>query len=301
MTSLQGISDYDIKQKNDWRGWAWNRLTERLSVPVEDARVLYLCGPDDKDREEGIKRGYSNHNLIAVDSSEANIARVRSAGGYGVSCDFNNAISSWPEDYPVHGVVADFCSGLTALSSAFLMAMCVSRGFRFLEESNEVSCSVVVNFQRGRDSFSNQMRREMSQFEKTHDMVLNRMDSSIGGASDASKHRAGLFYAFLLLTYFDSLIDIDDAPFLYDESELLKAPVFCKLSLNERRWHFSEFCEATEPRFYSYKASRVFMDSAAFRYRFFYPAFVGRGICVDRAVRRKIAALRAVQTMRGVA
>lgn len=125
---MSGLGDYAIKQKNDWRGWAWNRLVERLDVPVEQARVVYLCGPEDHDRVCGLRRGLRNENLIAVDTSPENIDRVRRAGGYGVVGTLSNVLRSMSEPLVFHGVLADFCQGIGSGSFDLLGDLTLSPG-----------------------------------------------------------------------------------------------------------------------------------------------------------------------------
>ena len=141
--SSQGLAEYRAKQKKDWRGWQWNRIVERLYVPVEDAVVLYLCGPEDLDRKKALERGFRNENLIAVDFSEENVKRVRAGGGLAICHDLDELLHSWPPNWTVDVIVADYCSGLNKATMGLIHSLFLTRS---------LDCSVVsVNLMRGRD------------------------------------------------------------------------------------------------------------------------------------------------------
>lgn len=59
--------DYKFGAKNNWRRWKWNRIAERLSIPANQARVLYMGGKDDLDRKVMIERGFLSNNLYLVE------------------------------------------------------------------------------------------------------------------------------------------------------------------------------------------------------------------------------------------
>jgi hypothetical protein len=150
MSKQLGLTEYRADQKNAWRGWQWNRIVERLTVPVEDATVLYLCGPEDIDREKALRLGFTNENLIAVDVDEESIRRVRASGGLGIAHDLTELVESWPREWPIDVVVADFHCGLNNMTMGFLDALC--RGANLPVVS--------MNAQRGRDAQSAELRAE---------------------------------------------------------------------------------------------------------------------------------------------
>lgn len=181
-----GLDSYRNKRKDDWRGWQWNRIVERLSVPVEEAVALYLCGPADVDRAKAVLRGFRTENLIGVDLDEENVRRVRAGGGLAICADINELVAVWPKDWPVHVIVADFCAGFddTAinLASALMSRTGAMRG-----------TVVSVNLQRGRDATTNDLRAWL---KETYSEAL-AIGASFGGPHDPDPriHRGRQFLA----------------------------------------------------------------------------------------------------------
>lgn len=101
---------YDNGRKNNWRGRVWNCITERLTVKPRDAVVLYLAG-DDLDREKAIQKGFSDHNLIAIDRDKNIVSRIRQDSHLAVHATLRDVIVRWAVR-PVHVVICDLCSGV---------------------------------------------------------------------------------------------------------------------------------------------------------------------------------------------
>lgn len=156
----QGLDAYSTLTKEHWRNWAWKQLGARICAQgnarplswweanvkarhggrLKDKTVLYLVGPEDVDSEVACRIGFDRRNLIAVDINDENVKCARRNGGLAIRGNITDVLCSWPSDWPIHGVLADFCCGIgeTALHFA-IKAHTVKNG------------AFVVNLQRGRD------------------------------------------------------------------------------------------------------------------------------------------------------
>lgn len=141
---MSGLSTYDNKVKNNWRRWAWNRIKERCPVPPREARILYLPSHEDLDRPIAISKGFRTDNLIACEKTSKVVKQLRSQGVNVIHAKIAEVISAWPENWPLHGVVADLCCGVEKqvvdLAGSLYSAIGIASG-----------SGIVVNVQRGRD------------------------------------------------------------------------------------------------------------------------------------------------------
>lgn len=171
-----GLDSYDNGTKNTWRGWQWNRIVERLPEFANrkgfDVRrmsnldrrvcagktVLYLCGPDDRDRQHAIRLGFREENIIAIDVVKRNVDNIRKDKSIAVQTDLASAIAKWDREWPIDVVVADLCCGFSESTKQLAYAMC---GTRAITGNTVVS----INLQRGRDSQSNHHREMASKFD----------------------------------------------------------------------------------------------------------------------------------------
>lgn len=108
--------DYNFGSKRNWRRWNWNRIVERLAVPPKDAMVLYLAGGEDLDRPIALERGFSQHNLIAVDRSSEVVDSLRKSGRLAINATLLEVVEVWPKHIKIHVLIADFCSGLNLIT-----------------------------------------------------------------------------------------------------------------------------------------------------------------------------------------
>lgn len=268
---MSGLVNYDEQAKNQWRGWQWNRIAELLPIPTSQALCLYLSGPDDLDRAVALKKGFQNENLIAVDLSEENVATVRAGGGIAICGDLKQVVAAWPGDLPINAVVADFCWGLGKGAAEFLWALAQAQATRG-------PCVASVNLQRGRDPWSNEKREfEINEVPKFNPRMRYRLASR---GVDHTKHRG-----WLAMCEYSRAV----------EHEAKKAGLTQQAAA---AIYYSQGYNGDNVAFYSYRASRVYMDSAVFR-------LVSRkhdeGACKCSkcvVMRRKIAACRAVRTTR---
>ena len=162
-----GAIAYDDPAKDAWRGWKWNAIANAACgfndriPPREKARrlsektVLYLVGPDDHDRKRALARGFANHNLIAIDLVQERVDEVRRAGGLAICGSLQQVLLNWPHDWPIDVIDADLCSGIT--KDVIGLARCLLACPAF--ESQSV---LSLNMMRGRDAESNELRSTLN-------------------------------------------------------------------------------------------------------------------------------------------
>jgi hypothetical protein len=104
--------NYDFAQKNHWRNRVWNEIAERVTVHPRDAVVLYLAAEQDLDRAAARRRGFCEHNMIAVDWSGKTVSELRRSGKLAIKGNLYDVALNWPVDVSVDVVIADFVGGL---------------------------------------------------------------------------------------------------------------------------------------------------------------------------------------------
>lgn len=245
---MAGLDSYQNATKETWRGWAWNQIVERLAPgkhlswkakcrSMQDKTILYLCGPDDVDREMGLKRGFQNHNLIACDIDKDCIVTVRKNGGIGVSSSLSDVLWMWPMDWRIDAVLADFTCGAN-----YQTIMTFGRS---LIHSSGVNggCVAVVNLLRGRESQINEIREFITGFIPPPDWPK---------IADLSIHRGAMW-----IVYYYSLV----AEGLMDSYRAIKnlSPQY-PFNIEQRtRFYdlaFNRFLVASDPKFYSYPSRK---------------------------------------------
>lgn len=145
--------NYDFPQKNHWRGRIWNELAERVTVHPRDAVVLYLAAESDMDRPTARRKGFHEHNLIAVDLDPAAVAGIRKGGGLAVCGDLFDVLTCWPSHTPIHAVIADFTGGLTKER--------ITRIGQAMTYRATADAVFVANLLRGRDADPNLLREAL--------------------------------------------------------------------------------------------------------------------------------------------
>ena len=290
-----GLDSYDNRTKDSWRGWQWNRIMERLAMrfeirpsPAELKKaaakwtVLYLCGPDDIDRESALKRGFSNENLIAIDINSTNIDKVRESGGLGVSARLQDVIASWSDDWKLDVVVADTCHGFSKAMSSLLMTVLFNPA---LSSESVIS----VNMIRGHDEHTNILREGVAYIKPKQ-----RTESAFYQLLD-ELHR-GKQFAVEYVRQVNAMCEIKKIPFDGD-SFITKAmsPAFysyhgCGNHINVMDCII--FKKGVQLTYIDALAKeRVFTDN----YLFIDPKSTPRSLLKTR---RKLAALKAVRTKR---
>lgn len=282
---MQTKEFYDSDQKLFWRGWVWNRLQERFSaLERRQATVLYLVGPHDFDREVALKKGFSNQNLIAVDTCKQYVENVRKQKNLAIQGRLQDILVAWPKDWKIDAVVADFTCGLDDQLLQFQGSLVISKPGH-----------VAVNLQRGRDQASNTLRQDFRNFKQKYKRKIASFgdDDLVQRISDSvdSKHRGKQLYILMLNHCMNSVRGVLD----------VNATAYCSM-----------FYDITDPKFTSYRQSpqQPYMDSVVFtmpaafnemgyeKLEEFWVDWVGYNQLPQ--MRRRIAALRAIRTMKHV-
>lgn len=312
---MKGAAEYIDASKDTWRGWKWNAIAhaalqfnDRLP-PAERARrlsqktVLYLVGPEDHDRRKALAKGFANHNLIAVDICQERIDEVRAVGGLGICGSLQNILLSWPQDWPVDVVDADFCGGLVNDIGELPFCFNLCRGAY-------AETVVSMNLLRGRDPHSNSTRENVRNTTDWLARALSKSGADIGGV-DLAKHRGVNWLTHLANCWGqvrDCAAGVDSA---FDEKGR-KGVLISERELSD--W----ICNVWNPQLGSYrsKTSGQVFDSVVHRWGMVVVDQDGvskqewrdnqdavrkklsRIACNNEGVRERIAALRAVRTMK---
>lgn len=143
---------YKRGQKNNWRRRVWNEVLRRTAGREQSEVILYLAGSEDLDRQIAIDKGVPHGNLVAIDRSITNVDTIRADLNAAVHGDALDILWSWPDNRRVCAVLLDFCSGIEFGNLGIFDAF-QRRALR--------SAVVVINFQRGRDPWSNKLREAL--------------------------------------------------------------------------------------------------------------------------------------------
>lgn len=202
---MVGLESYDGGEKQSWRGWQWNRIAEmlpgcrqgmrpsQLRSAARKAVALYLCGPDDMDREKALRSGFLNHNLIAVDIDEDNIENVRRTGGLGIVGNLADAIAMWPPTLMPSAIVADLTGGLTKSALDIHAALVLSGAIR-------AGTVVSINLLRGRDPQTNEWRAQhLDIMLSAKQSAPEEMQPPDGVLEDLCKHRGYLWWTSAMM------------------------------------------------------------------------------------------------------
>lgn len=167
------------KQKNDVRNWYINRLVERLlemGIPLWEAVIFYLAGPEANDVKALVDKGFNPANLYGFEDDEKNLICARRLHANVIGQKISNGLLAWPEGKRVNGIIADFNCGLDqsviGLAVALNIAPCVGPW-----------TVIVGNFLKGREKIDMQ----------------DRFDASCRAVeSPFEKHRGAAFLALVI-------------------------------------------------------------------------------------------------------
>lgn len=280
--------DYRFGQKNHWLRTTWNQILNRTAGLEQTQPILYLAGPDDNDRRVAIDKGVPSHNLIAIDRDRCNIDKIKQSGCSAIQARAENVLRTWPTNRKVCGVVLDFCSGLEQRYFLDLREPLARTPF--------AGAVILLNFQRGRDKSSEDMRERLNRGPGFLS-ILRRLPQSVRFLSDMSvdnKNRAAMF--MYMLTHdlaYGCLKTIGIDP----TSQPKHLPEYSRL--------FQNALFLFKPVFISYQSGALVFDSVVFT-QFHMPD--GTGIQTDiedsidygkdESLARRISATLAVRTRR---
>ncbi len=286
------MTEYDYKEKRDWRQRVWNEIDRRAYAPRRERTTLYLPGPNDYDRRTALNKGWSPRNLIAVDVEKDHVRQVRDddllqGPGLAINDELADVVVNWPGDWPIHVIFADYCAGFINtvgdLYHQSALSPAIGPGTVF-----------AVNLMRGRDADSNWFREQYTPPKELADLF--------NAPPDYPKHRGWQFYWYAFWT--------SEMKNRYDDWNALwsRRPetVVSFLRL---------FQDMTQPWFNSYRAKsgRITMDTVVFVWPWqradnkvlttdgevqSVPFDKARKNFESRATQHKISACRAVRTRR---
>jgi hypothetical protein len=269
--------------KRSARGWAWNQLKKRIRHPKK-ARVYCLIGDTTEELETAQKKGFSPYNVIGVDVQEEAVRRWRQAGGLAIQAPIE-AVINFSKVQP-HGVIADFCGGLTEMSF---------RTFEIAIYKTAISGGIVMNLLRGRDEIKKFRPEGLENFLKSNDQMSQMI----------KKRSVVLLYQLFDCLYRDhpDIVDCTERMRQLAKSErMLRKHIGVFRELQDRvDTYFEEFRDKLAPEFYEYKSqdSSQMFDSLAIN------SFMAADDCVLRTdwskynvevIQRRLVALEAVRT-----
>lgn len=142
--------DYNFSQKRHWRRSLWNCISDRIPVKPSQALVLYLAGAKDEDRAIALQKGFSQHNLIAIERDEQSAAELKRRGVLTLVGDAFEHVHAWRPDRHIDVLVLDLCCGLTGPVSDAVLDM--------LTHPHLQGSVIAINLLRGRDQSGNEVR-----------------------------------------------------------------------------------------------------------------------------------------------
>ena len=194
---MSQAATYRYGNKNNWRRWAWNRIAEHCPVPKSEARVLYMPGPEDNDREIAKRHGFSDWNLIGVERDAA-VARGLRRGGVIVVPGKIEAALSMQDTLKIGAPVCTLVDLLGDFSPSLYRSLMSANGFRGRPHV------FVGNFLRGhtpRATSDDPVYKVATALQK-RDAELGNMEwfrKRFGYGCDSPLHRGVRFYACCLV------------------------------------------------------------------------------------------------------
>jgi hypothetical protein len=149
---------------------------------------LYLAGPQDADRAIAESKGVPRQNLVAVDWSIKNVELVKSGGVPAIQEDVVEVLRAWPMKRQVSAVLLDFCSGLELDTLAAVANVLLRPPF--------AQAVVMVNFMRGRDASTNEIRKSVFQHEWMQWVLENPSARHVSTMSANDKNRSAQFLSW---------------------------------------------------------------------------------------------------------
>lgn len=277
--------NYKFGSKNNWRRWEWNRIDELLPVPRKEATVLYLPGEQDLDRVEAVRRGFSDNLLFAVDRDGQVIDSLRDRQVSALRGNIIDVLYAWKGTIDV--VVADFMGGLSDRTLDFIVALQESES---IEPHHTV---IAVNMMRGRDASG------------AIAMDLLRENNETGRRlglphTEGDKHRGRALYGLISGWWAGYADKVCGPVVLYSVGNKHIPIVKHRETIMHPVFHDFRLRSPGNPLHASYKSGRLSMDSLVFRWPGLPPGIdpLNWPQLRVRKMKRQIAAVRAVRTMR---
>lgn len=255
---------YKFGSKNGWRRWTWNRIVERLDVPVSKAVGLYLPAEEDLDRDVAKGKGFRDQNLIAVDVDERAVKNVRSKKCPAVLGDIGAVVRAWNEP-KLDFVSGDMCCGITDNTARLTKGIGDSTGIK-------EGTVIALNLLRGRDGGA--YIDNHPGFNEVKDEISMLLPHPLG---DTSKHR-GMMVIGTVLSYMNEI------------SKLFGTELSFRMA--------QEIWKYMSPVFNNYRCENGhgIMDAVVFKWPVERAEHFNSKY--NKSVRNEISAVKAVRTMR---
>jgi len=292
---------YNNLTKAQARGWAWNRICQRIkgSFNRKRARVYCLIGDTTHELEAAEAKGFSRLNVIGVDIKKESVEMWRKAGGLAIQAPIE-AVLLFSKVRPQAAII-DFCGGLNEISFSTWKAGIFGVEFP--------GC-VVMNLLRGRD--------KINKYRPDPTLEILKNDSK---ARSLCKSRPVILLS-TLFTYlyedelfgggWNSVENVNEEKFSDRALEFVTNPSF----IRKFKAKFDDFCLTINPQFYEYKSidSGQWFDSIAINSGCLIPVdpSLGNSGIEDlqdewknshseneyKMIKRRLAALEAVRTQK---
>lgn len=270
-----GLSNYEFGTKRNWRRWVWNRIKERVDTPVKKAKGFYLIGPNNADVKVAVSKKFKRSNLLGIDVNKECVETARDAKIPAAQLKLQEAVLAWKGK--IDFINADFCCGFSKQAMEFIYAC-------FNSDSVKHGTVISMNLLRGRDTVPKEIRENCKgELDELPYFMTNDLDSLFGNNWTA-KSRALMVVTvvteFVLMGYHQKLIqDISKRDVILGQLALFRI---------------------MSPAFFSYKstAGNMVMDTVVFRWPSNNYTIGDVDISASKTAINKVAALKAVSTMR---
>lgn len=238
-----------------------------MHVAKKDALVVYLAGSEDLDREVAIQKGFSGHNLIAVDISEDVVHTLKKKKALCINGNIIDVIRSFTKTkQKIDVLVADFCHGLTEETAILAHELSTAlNGNAFNSDSQ-----ILINLMRGRDA-GNMLFSHKTMSDDLDLIVRNIKNLFVADNNDLHRGRMFVEHVSVLGAIINAIAlsqsctpdeygrilndTLKLTSLVYDSNDALGVGAFKKLLLL-----------GMDPVFRSYKSGNIYMDSALFTY-----------------------------------
>lgn len=292
--SMEIEMNYDVGSKHHWRYWVWKRMAKYCGVHPRFATVLFLSGPSPLDLQCAEKNGFRRQNIVAVDMDEDAVLAARESGCVAIQGTLHEVCAKWT-DGKIHGVVADYCCGLSLNTAIETYQIC--------KLANAVAC----NFQRGRETCGEMkwLRDKLQEKNRgklfiSFSALMFKFNQQIMAMSDYD-----ITEAAIQLSLWDDPIAKYKTPkeLLQSRSELISESFeelthgidFAGHDFQKYRTFIADRTEAL-----SYRSNSVVMDTVVGTFPIALPpSNFHKGLGNKSKIDGRLAALKAIRTMHG--
>lgn len=280
-----GLHNYDFEEKNKWRNWAWNKIRQHTGKKTKESIVLYMPSFQDLDRKVAIKKGFNEHNLIAVEKNPSVVKSLRKMGVNVIDGDLFDIIDGANGIPKINVVFADLVNGITFETLQFSITTVLT--------SNWVSNQFIfaINLLRGRDRWS-RVPKEFESFWKEEGLFKK----SKWVIEPTNMHRGKILSLFMFA------VASSHGTFGTYDSDTENPNLGMNLKVLQKRHDLfymkRRVAQKMQPKFYSYKSlnGRTTFDSVVmFLDKRWFPIWEPEH---KKTMTMKIAAAKAIRTMK---